>query len=357
MFNLLKRHDWYLNAAIFLLAAASLTILYSIDTMFFWRQLVWWLIAIAVIFLFSWVDWRPLINYRWIIFSIYGFVVFLLIITLLIAPTIRHSRSWIVFGPFQFQPSELAKAVLIFILSYFLARRHIGIGNWRVLLKTFLYFAIPAVLILLQPDLGTASIIFGIWLSFLFVSGIRWRHLLIGFVIFAILLALSWQIFLKDYQKTRISAFFQPKTDPLGINYSVTQSKIAIGSAGLFGKGFKQGTQIQLGFLPEAQGDFVLAAFIEEWGLIGGAAVIATFVFLILRIIRTGLLSENNFSKFICLGTTIMFLMQFIFNVGSNLGLLPVVGVSFPFLSYGGSNLLTNVILIGIIQSMVIRQR
>ena len=136
MFSLLRRQDWYLNSAIFFLALASFLILFSINQLFFWRQLIWWCAAFLIIFLFAQIDWRPLINYRWIIFSIYGASILLLAITLLAAPTIRHSRSWIVIGSFQFQTSELAKAALIILLSYFLARRHISIANWRTLLIT-----------------------------------------------------------------------------------------------------------------------------------------------------------------------------------------------------------------------------
>ena len=356
MLSIFKRHDWYLNAAILFFMAASFIILYSIKPQFFWRQLAWWAVSAGIIVLFTRIDWRTLVNYRWVIYSIYGSVLLLLLATILIAPSIRHAKSWIVIGTFQFQTSELAKTALIILLSYFLARYHVGIANWRVLLTTFLYFALPAGLILLQPDLGTVLIIFGIWFGFLLVSGIRWRHLLIGFLVLAVLAGVCWNYFLKDYQKSRIRLLFNPEADPLGINYNVIQSKIAIGSAGWFGKGFKQGTQVQLGFLPESHSDFILASFIEEWGLIGGLAVVGMFVFLVLRIIKIGLESENNFSKLICLGTAFMFLMQFMLNVGSTIGLLPVVGVSFPFLSYGGSNLLTNSILIGIIQSIVVRK-
>ncbi len=165
-----------------------------------------------------------------------------------------------------------------------------------------------------------------------------------------------WQVILKDYQKAMISGFFFPGRDPLGVNYNVIQAKIAIGSAGLFGKGFSQGTQVQLGFLPEAQTDFIFAALIEEWGLLIGIIFVIIFVFLILKIIKIGLEADNNFNRFICLGAAILFNVQFIFNVGSNLGLTPVIGMTFPFLSYGGSSLLTNLILVGIIQSIFIRR-
>lgn len=357
MFYFIRHHDWPLNVAIAFLALASLLILYSIEPVLFWRQFFWWLIAAAAIFLLAAIDWRPLINYRWVIFSIYGIALLILSITLVIAPVIRQVKSWIVIGPFQLQTSELAKAALIVLLAYFLAKHHIKIAHWRTLLQTLVYAVLPVGLILLQPDLGTAIIILGIWFGFLLVSGIQWRHLATGFLLFAVIFILGWQYFLKDYQKERVVSLFRPEVDPLGINYSVAQSKIAVGSAGFFGKGFGQGTQVQLGFLPEARSDFVLAAFIEEWGLFGGLMVIVTFAFLCFRIIKIGLESSNNFSKLLCLGTVFMFLMQFAINVGSTLGLLPVIGVSFPFLSYGGSNLLTSALLIGIIQSVVVRSR
>jgi len=177
---------------------------------------------------------------------------------------------------------------------------------------------------------------------------------LIGFLIFILIFSILWLTFLKPYQKERILGFISPNRDPLGINYNVIQSKIAIGSAGLFGKGFQQGTQSQLGFLPEAQTDFIFSAFVEEWGLIGGFLLFAAFLLIIFRIIKIGVKSKNNCAKFICLGAIIAFTLQFFFNIGSCLGLSPVVGITFPFFSYGGSSLLTNALLIGIIENIAI---
>lgn len=350
-----KYQDWFLNAAVAFLGVASMVILSSIDRALFWQQLIWFLIAFTVIFGFSLIDWRPLINYRWLIFFIYAVSILLLAATYLLAPEIRNTKSWLVFGPVQFQTSELAKLALIILLSVFFAKSHVGIARAGVLLKSFLYFAVPAGLVLIQPDLGSAIIIFSIWVGFLLVSGIRWRHLLIGAVILMMLAGLGWKFFLADYQKERILAFLNPSYDPLGVNYSVIQSKIAVGSASFLGKGYGQGTQVQLGFLPAAGTDFIFAAFTEEWGLLGGFLVIGVFMFMLLRIIKIGLICQNNFSKLICLGTAIMFLSQFLINMGSTLGMLPVIGVTFPFFSYGGSSILTNAMLIGIIQSAVVR--
>lgn len=355
MLALIKKQDWFLNSAILFLSVASLLILSSINEQLFWFQLIWFGAAFLAIIGFSLIDWRPLINYKWVISGIYLSAVLLLAITYFVAPDIRNVRSWIVIGPVQIQTSEFAKFALIIILSAFFAKSHVGIARLATLLKSFFYFALPAALVLIQPDLGSTIIIFSIWVGFLLISGIRWRHLVIGFVILLMLAASGWSFFLKDYQKERILAFVNPSYDPLGVNYSVIQSKIAIGSAGFFGKGYNQGTQVQLGFLPAAETDFIFAAFVEEWGLLGGLLVIAAFVFLLIRLVIIGIRCHDNFSKLICLGTAITFLSQFSINIGSTLGLLPVIGVTFPFFSYGGSSILTNAMLIGIIQGAVVR--
>ncbi len=355
MFTLAKKQDWLLNAAVLFLAAASLLILSSIDRGLFWQQLIWFVVGLLVIALFTKIDWRPLTSYKWAIFGIYLAAILLLVITYFVAPPIRSTRSWIVLGPVQLQTSEMAKLALILVLSAFFSKRHIGIARAGTLLKSFFYFLVPAGLIFIQPDLGSAIILFLIWAGFLLVSGIRWRHLLIGFAVTVLLVILAWNFVLADYQKDRLIAFVNPNYDPLGVNYSTIQSKIAVGSGGFWGKGYGQGTQVQLGFLPAAGTDFVFSAFVEEWGGLGGFLVIGAFVFMLLRIIRIGLHCQNNFSKLICLGTAIMFLAQFIINMGSALGLLPVIGVTFPFFSYGGSSILANAMLIGIIQSTVVR--
>lgn len=352
MFTLLKRQDWLLNLSLVFLAVSSLVIFYSINPVFFWRQIVWFLLGLIIIFGFSLADWRSLMSYQWLILTIYFLTVLLLIVTLIFAPAIRNTRSWLEIGSIRFQASEFAKAALILILSYFFARKHFAIANWRVIFKSFVYFVVPAGLVLLQPDLGSTLIFFGIWLGFLLISGIPWRYIFAGIIILIIVSFLAWNYFLADYQKKRIQGLFNPDYDPLGINYSVIQSKIAIGSAGFLGKGFNQGTQVQLGFLPEAQNDFVFAAFVEEWGFLGGFLLVAAFNILLFRIIKIGLNAQNNFLRFICLGSFIVFSLEFFFNVSSNLGLLPVVGISVPFLSYGGSNLLSSAILIGIIQGI-----
>lgn len=301
------------------------------------------------------IDIRPIVRHRAVVIGIYIVSIALLVATFFLAPTIRHTRSWVVIGPVQFQTSEFVKAALIVILAYFFAKRHIGIAHFKNILIPLFYLSIPIAFILKQPDLGSALIIAGLFVGFLFVSGLRPRHIFLGGIIVIIISVWAWGSFLKPYQKERIIGLFYPERDPLGISYNVIQSKIAIGSAGFWGKGFGQGTQVQLGFLPEPQSDFIFAAVVEEWGLFGGVLTAGAFLALLLRISWIGLEARDNFSKLICLGTTIVLLLHFVFNIGSTIGFLPVVGVPFPFLSYGGSNLLVNFLLLGMIQSIAIR--
>lgn len=349
---MLKNLDWQLNGAIIFLAISSLLILASASPHLFWRQAIWYLFGFAIVFGFANIDWRWLSGQIWLRQSIYWLVLGLLFITYFLAPSIRGVRSWLVFGPLQFQVSELAKLSLIVVYAGFFATRHFETALLRNIIYSFLYLLPNLFLVLIQPDLGTAVILFGIWAGFVLLSGITWRQFFAGVLILAVIAAFSWFSFLKPYQKERIVSFLFPDSDPLGVSYNVIQSKTAVGSAGFFGKGFGQGTQVQLGFLPEAQADFIFAAFTEEWGLIGGFLVIAAFWLILYRIVKIGLYSGGNYAKFAALGTLLVLILHFVFNLGSNLGLLPVVGVTFPFFSYGGSSLLTLFILIGIIQSI-----
>jgi len=354
----LKNLDWVLNASVFFIGLAGLVSLSSSATDLFYKQLVFFIFSLIFILFISQIDFRPFENHPKAIFGFYFIVMALLLLTYFIASPARGVRGWIAMpGDLKFQTSELAKLALIILFSFFWAKAHISIGHVKNLFKSLTYLSIPALLILIQPDMGTVLILFAIWFGYLLISGIKWKHLIAALLVFLVGFILMWTMFLKDYQKERVVGLFYPEKDPLGSSYNVIQSKIAIGSAGFLGKGFGGGTQVRLGFLPEAQTDFILAAFIEEWGIAGAFLLISAFMVMLLRIIKIGMASNNNFSRFFCLGSVLMFLTQFILNTGSNLGLLPVVGVSFPFLSYGGSNLLVSALTIGIIQGIALRNR
>lgn len=355
MLSYLRRMDWVLNGCIAALAGMSMLAIASANPHNAFQQGVWFGLGAAVLIAFSCINWRPLVAYRWIIIAIYIVSIALLAVTYFFAPTIRGTRSWLIFGPVQFQTSEAVKAALIILYSYYFSYRHVGIAQARNIIIPLLYALIPIGFILLQPDIGSALIIGGLWAVYLLVSGIRWRHIAIGLLIAVALGLFGWNGILKEYQRERVRGLFNPQYDPLGVNYNVIQSKIAIGSGGIGGKGWKQGTQVQLGFLPEAGNDFVLATIVEEWGLLGGAAALGAFLLLIIRVLFIGARAENNFSQLLCLGVSGLFLLHVVFNAGSALGLMPVVGVPFPLVSHGGSNLLTSFMLLGIVQSIAIR--
>lgn len=338
-----------------ILILASLVTLSSIAVHFFQLQLVW-AICGATVFAIFWIfDWRPFLNYRWVGGGLYAFAVILLLVVIATGPLIRNTRSWITIGQFSLQPVELAKIALILVYARYFSRRHLSIASWRTITISFLYFAGLAGLVMLQPDLGSTLVLFGLWLVFLLVSGLPLRRIALGVLVLSVSAFLLWSYGLEDYQQKRIAAVFSPSEDELGVNYSVTQSKIAIGSAGLWGKGYGQGSEVQLGFLTEPAGDFILAAFIEEWGIVIGIAVILAFMMLLYNILKIGSLAGQNFEKFICLGVAIMMGIQFFLNAGSALGISPVIGVTFPFLSYGGSSLLTNFTLLAIVNSIGVR--
>ena len=356
MMSYLRNFDWKLNGAVAFLLSAGLVELASIRMDLFWKQLLFVGMGFMLMLFIVHFDWRSFANYRGVIFGIYAAAIGLLALTLVVAPNIRGNKAWIPIGPFQLQASVFANLALIVVLASFFRKSHRSIARFSTLVQSFIYFAIPAALVYLQPDLGSVLLMFSVWFGFVLVSGIRWRHLVAAFMIFAVIGALGWTVFFKPYQKDRIIGVFFPDRDVLGVNYNVIQAKIAVGSAGFFGKGFRQGTQVQLGFLPEAHTDFIFSAIVEELGLVVGFLLIGAFLMMIMRIVSIGLEDRNNFNQFICLGTALFFIANFVFNTGSNLGLVPVIGVPFPFLSYGGSHIIVEFILLGMVQSIKLRK-
>ena len=352
MTGTLRNFDWVLFVSFLVLAVASLISLASSGIVFFWRQLIWYVLGFTIILGGSRLDWRGIISQPLFRYGLYWFSVLLLVLSNLQTGTIRGVKSWLSFGSFQFEPAELAKLALILVLAGFFSRRYIAAWLGKNIFLSFFYAFIPTALVAIQPDFGSALVILGIWIGFLLMSGINKKRLVLGFIVAVLIVTLLWMFFLKPYQKDRFVGFIFPESDPLGVNYNIIQSKIAIGSAGFWGKGFGEGTQTQLNFLPETQTDFLFAAFVEEWGLFGGILIILTFVLIIFRIVGIGIRARNNDSKFIVLGVGLVLVIHFFVNIGSNLGVLPVTGINFLFLSYGGSSILTTAILISIVEKI-----
>lgn len=352
-----RNFDWVLLGGLLVLTFASLVILSSSAPDLFKRQAVWYFLAFLIIIFGSHLNWRWIISHRWFFLGFYWFTIILLLITHLQTKTIRGTKSWLVFNGFQIEPAELAKLALILVLAAFFSKKYISAWRSKNILISFFYALIPCSLIALHPDLGSAAVILGLWIAFLFMSGINKKRLLLGVIIMILAFILLWSFFLKPYQKDRIIGFIFPQYDPLGINYNIIQSKIAIGSAGFFGKGFGGGTQTQLKFLPAAQTDFLFAAFTEEWGILGGLVLLLTFILIISRLIRIGITARDNHSRFVVLGGGVFLIIHFFINVGSNLGLVPVTGLTFPFFSYGGTNLLTTAVILSIIEHIKLESR
>jgi rod shape determining protein RodA len=313
------------------------------------QQLAWVGVGVLTLAIFYFVDWGALLSYRSAIIALYIFSIALLVFVYLKGPVVRNAASWLLIGPFSFQPIELMKIALILLYANYFSRRHISIGRWKYVTGSFIFFIIPAILVALQPNLGSAIILFGLWYGTLLVSGLPLRRVLASLGIFLVAGVLLWNFGLKDYQRRRIEGFLYPNRDTLGINYNATQSRIALGSGGFWGKGYKQGSQTQLGFLSVPESDFAFAAFVEEWGFFGALVILSAFGFLIFYILGIAAGAERNFEKYICIGVAIMFSTQFFINSASVTGLFPVIGVPFPFLSYGGSALLMNFVALSLV--------
>jgi rod shape determining protein RodA len=238
------------------------------------------------------------------------------------------------------------------MLAKYFSRRHIEIGNFKHILISGIYAFIPFLLVFLQPDFGSAIIIFCIWFGMTLVSGISKKHLLIVMGVMAISFVFLWGFVFKQYQKNRIINFVQPLSDIHGSGYNVYQSTIAVGSGQIFGKGVGFGTQSRLNFLPEYETDFIFAAFSEEWGFVGVMILFILLGLIVWRILHISLLGTTNFEILYGLGLTIYFMTHFVINIGMNLGIMPVTGITLPFMSYGGSHLLTEFIGIGILMGM-----
>lgn len=335
-----------------LIVFAGLLELSSISTKLFLTQLAWVVLGAGLIFAFLYFDWHSILRSRPIIWIIYAASLGLLLLTYFAAPEIRNTRSWLVLGPIRFQPVELSKVALILMYASYFARRHLSIARFSNILGSFILFLLPAFATLRLNDTGSTLVLFGIWLGFLLVSGLPRKWIIAGLVALMIVGPVTWVYFLKDYQKARIVGVFNPESNSLGINYSASQAKIAIGSAGFWGKGYGQGSQTQLGFLTEPGTDFIFPALIEEWGIFAGLLVLGAFMSLIFYILRIGLYADQNTEKFICLGAAIMLGLHLLLNGGMAVGLTPVVGVPFPFLSYGGSNILMSSLLLAIINAI-----
>lgn len=347
--------DWSLYLLPVLLAIFGIVVIFSItfntDSHIAFDQIIYLVLGLAAAVALSFYDYRTLKGLYLILYIIGAL---LLILVLFFGSTTFGATRWINLYIFQLQPSEIFKFVAIIFMAKFLSDWQEF--EWRKIVWLILAILGPMVLILWQPDLGTASVILITLLVLLFASPIRKLYLIIAIVVLAAFSPLGWH-FLKDYQKDRVVAFINPAADPQGAGYNVSQSKIAIGSGGLWGRGLGKGSQSQLNFLPVAHTDFIFAGAAEATGFFGSVFLLGLLLFLIIRIVTVAKIAQDDFGMYLAVGIGTVFLFQSLVNIGMNMGMMPVTGIPLPFVSYGGSSMLVNFAAIGILQSIYTRRK
>jgi len=356
----LKKTDKILLAAVFFLTLIGVLELAGmaqngqITTAQLGKQIASFGIGLALMFGAALIDYRFFKNNSYAVIFFYAISVLLLVVLLFVGTTAKGTTGWFRLAGFAFAPVETAKIVLIILLAKYFSGRHIEMYRFFHLAVSFAYVALPGALVLLQPDLGSAIILFSLWMVIMLFAGISKKHLVLLLAVGLLIAGTGWFYVLKDYQKNRIITFVNPYTDPQGAGYNAIQSMISVGDGGFFGKGLGYGSQIQFGFLPEAHTDFMFASVAEEFGFVGVALVFVLLGIIAWRIMRAALAAENNFARIFCAGFLALIFIQVVINAGMNLGLMPITGITFPFLSYGGSSLISLFIGAGVIQSIFV---
>lgn len=353
MFKAIRSADWIILGTAIPLSFFGLLTMNSFGQTdpFFTRQIIWLVFSLIIFFIFSSFNYRflkrPIVTA-----SIYSVTVFVLLFMYVIGSVFQGAQSWLNFGLFAIQPSEFAKLALIIVLAKYFSRRHVEIAHVKHIFISGLYAFIVFALVFFQPDFGSAIIIFALWLFMILVSGVSKRHLALVFFLALIGFMGAWQFLFNDYQRERVVSFLHPLADIQGSGYNAYQSTIAVGSGGWLGKGIGYGTQSRLKFLPEYQTDFIFAAFAEEWGFVGVFVMFFLFAILIWRIIHLSSHMSSNFESLFGVGLASLFVSHFVVHIGMNVGLLPVTGLTLPFVSYGGSHLLASFLGLGILIGM-----
>ena len=351
-----KRIDWLLVFFIIPIIAGGLVTMKSFAALesggdFFSRQIIWVALSLAVFFIFSFIDFRFLKRTNVLVFLF--LVMCAALLTLVVWGSISSgSKSWFNLGLFSFQPVDMMKLVLILVLAKYFSRRHVEIKDVKHIFISGLYALVPLILVLLQPDFGSAMIILFIWLAMVLVSGISRPHLFLVLAAGVVIFTTLWFFAFAPYQKARIYNFINPLSDIHKTGYNAFQSTVAVGSGQLTGKGLGFGTQSRLKFLPVPQSDFIFAAYAEEWGFVGSILILSLYGLVIWRILLSASLGASNFEILFGIGIAIFFMGHILVNIGMNLGLLPVTGIPLPFMSYGGSHLLAEFMGLGILMSM-----
>ncbi len=355
----LKYFDIKLLLAIFLLSMGGLALLYSTSVSselinVFWRQVIFMLIGWLIFFFFCFFDYHTLTrSHKWL----YIITILALIYVLFFGEIIRGGKRWIDLGFFNFQPAEFVKFVLILGLARILYLQRGQINSIKNLIRSFFYVLIPAGLVLLEPDFGSAAVIIAIWLAMLLTSPIKKKFIAGLAILFIAFSALTWNYLLQDFQKNRIKVFLNPQLDLRGQGYNVKQAVIAIGSGGLWGKGLGKGPQSLNRFLPERQTDFIFAASAEQVGLIGSFVLLILFYILLKQLLIIMKNAKDDLGAYVAAGVFFLIFIHTLVNIGMNMGLLPVTGIPLPFMSAGGSFFITVMMALGLSQNVSLQSK
>jgi len=351
--------DWVMFGMVILLIVIALINLYSATRVadqqkYFATQFRWSIIGLVFLSV------AFIINYR--LYEGIGYYVYLLmnltlLAVLLFGPVINGARRWLDFGGLSFQPSELAKIGLVMAMAKYLASNKVPKGyTLRELLIPMGIILLPTLLIMSEPDLGTSILMIMIAGSMILFAGVRRSTLITLFSAFAAIVPLFWFFFLKDYQRTRIITLFNPDIAPLKEGYHIKQSLIAVGSGKWFGKGYLEGTQYKLNFLPEHHTDFIFSVFAEEWGFFGCVVLLALYFGLVIWCMNVAIKAKDRFAAFMAVGLAAIIFWHVFINIGMVIGLMPVVGMPLPFMSYGRSSLITMMIVVGLLLNISSRK-
>ncbi|PIR77352.1 MAG: hypothetical protein COU30_02955 [Candidatus Magasanikbacteria bacterium CG10_big_fil_rev_8_21_14_0_10_38_6] len=357
MYSQIRHHDWVLSIVVFILISLGLTAIYSVDLsrgdtlIYFPTQILAFFLGACVLFIVGLVH---VSFYRFSAKFFYAFAFVLLVSVLFFGVTIRGTTGWFRVAGFSFQPAEFAKVGLAIFLAWWISLHGRKFYRWQFVLTSGAITFVLVGLVMMQPDLGSASVLFCVWFGLLIFTGTKKRYIAGLILLFLGVSIFSWFFVFKPYQKDRLLTFLQPDdpTRALTTAYNVNQSLIAVGAGQLFGRGLGFGSQSQLHFLPEAQTDFIFAVIAEELGFIGVCVLLFLYFLLLWRLVRIIDHCSDDFSAYLVAGVALIFFVQLLVNVGGALSILPVTGVTLPFVSYGGSSLILNCFLIGLVQSV-----
>src|SRR3990167_6871063 len=355
--NFFRRIDWILLFSALLLSAIGTLMIYStsieasgIDYSFMSRQMSYLFFGLIIFFIVARLDYRLVTQFS---FLLYGLVLVLLVLTFVFGDQTRGSVRWIDLKIITIQASEIAKPVIILTLAHFFSKYpSVYLKN---VLVSFILVAVPAFLVFLQPDLGNTFILLSLWFILVFAAGMRLSHIFFAATSFLLVIPIVWN-FLKGYQRDRIFSFLNPEKDPLGSGYNLVQAIIAVGSGGLFGRGFGRGTQSHLNFLPEQKTDFIFATSAEELGFLGVGIILVSLGVLVYRVLKIANQTKDHEGSLVALGVASLIVVHTFINIGMNLGIFPVTGITLPLLSFGGSSLISMLVSLGLVTSISVHK-